>query len=253
MTARWNRIRAGILLVTLAGVTLALLAAQLFPKPLERLVPSFSFPSTIPLSGWELDASFAVTEHDPRGFPMRAGYRTTGSRTPMTVEMRYTPDIRNLYEGGSEMAAAILPSGYLPLDIGMRVLVDTHGRLRRNANDVVLDNTPAEVRHRVGLGSYIFWSADDRMHLSAVVGPSGEGMVMRQEFSRALYGEMARVRPLLRGSVGLAPLPDPRAVIVDFSTPAAAISPETARQRLEEAWFQWQPWCARRFPKPDSE
>ena len=248
MNARWDQIRGIVLTLLLAGVAAALLAAKLQPQPLERLAPSFPF--GLPPAHWTVDDAFAITEHDSRGFAMRAGYRTGDSRAPMTIRMRYTPDIRNLYEGGPEVAAAILPSGYLPLDIGMGVLIDTRGRLRSNARIVNLGDESAELRRKNGIGSYVFWNDDGKIHLSAILRAGRPGVVTRQEFSKDLYGEMARMGSLARGFLGLAPLPDPRSVIVDLSMSTTAGAPEAARRQLEEAWFQWQPWCKQRFPRP---
>ena len=245
----WNAVRSAGLLAILFAVALSLCSTLLFPTPLEHPSPTFPFSAGNPLPGWQSDESFVVSDYDAHGFPLRARYRTQEGRMPTMVEVRYTEDSRNLYDGAPGVSAVILPSGYLPLDIGMRILVDAHGEIRSNSSDPQPSaGTVKPIRRKVG-DAYGLWTHAGRLHLSAVLGAGGVSVVTRPEYSRAIYGKMLNGSLLLRAFLGKARLPDPRCLVFDLSVPDSANAPDVARRQLEEAWEQWRGWCIARFPE----
>ena len=244
----WASVYPWLLLLVLAAAATALGFAVFFPKPLERPVGAFVF-SSDPLPNWHADESYASSTYDEHGAPLKARYLSRQDHVPITASLRFTPDIRALFEGGTTYSATILPSGYLPLDIDMRVLLDGDGKLRINARDASIIPGTAELRRDAKAGSFAFWRDTERVHLSGVIVPNHRSVVTRREFSGNLYGRQWSLQGLERWWHGKGRMPDPSCVIVDIAVLESAASPDAIRRQLELAWAQWRPWCGGHFPE----
>jgi cyanosortase A-associated protein len=237
---RWNKARPAVLLAALAAILGVLARALLAPAPLEHPLPAFPFPAASPIRGWEP----GVPDDDSE-----ASYVAEREGVLLEVRMRFIADIRALHISDSDLEVRMLPVGDLPLDVGMRYLVDAAGRIQGN------EKSAPPVRHRLEIvksaaGDFRgFWDDGRRLHLSALIGSNGHTAATSRELLCNIYLRQFGPGRIAKWFLGETPLPDKRCILADISLLAPDLPRAETRVRLEQAWSEWYGWCAPTFTK----
>lgn len=224
----WRQHRQLILTLTFASVLFTLGQFILDSTAGNRSVPPFSFPSVVPLPGWQLLNS------RPLAKPITS---RTSSYEALLASQEY------LYKR----------DGYR-LQIKMGYVVGTLGRLHdylRDYTSVQLlgDRLLQNLRQQKGVGFYSLFVYQGRSHLTACINPRGGSTVTRGQFLVNRYIYDVQWGSLLAWLLGKQSLPDRRCLWVDLSIPLNQASAETTYPVLEQAWWSYHQWWSSRFPQ----
>ena len=233
----WDKIRPLLLAVGLVVLLGGLARAVLSPVPLERPLPPFAFPAAPPIPGWDAE---------PPDEPSEAFYRSEQAGITLKVRLRFIEDVRSLHISDPNLVMRMLPPGNLPLDVGMRTIVDAAGRLQANEKGAPLTARSLEIE-RAGGDFQGFWEDGREMRLSALIGATGRTAATSRQLMLNIYLPqfgMGRIRDwLFEGAT----LPDKRCILVEASILAPGMDASKAREQLRQAWSEWHDWCAPLF------
>ncbi len=243
----WGKARIVLLILVCAGSVGVLGRTLVLRRPLDPSFPVFNFPQESPLADWRADENFPIakTESEKADHAIQARYYHI--HDSMEIELRFIAEPRLLHVADPTLLQRMPPSGYLPLDVGLRFLVDPLGRVKRNLKRDSTSNGVVEMRSSVDTGSYGIWQDGDHLHLTGIIMASGRSVVTPREFARSAYLEQMSGHRLRRWLMGEALLPDDRCVLADVSVTLAGGSREEAADNLRRTWLQWYGWCAPRF------
>ncbi len=215
----WQQVRIPFLIVAFSSLMLAL--GKSIVNPPASAPPAFTFPSVIPLPGWQpLPSSPLPTNPQSQQQPVEGRhYRYIQNSSSLEIEMRY--------------------------------LVNTDGDVKtliQNYTSIPLTslNLSSELRQQQGVGSYLLLTDQQRAYLSACINPHGESTVTREQFVQNRNTNDLQPTRLLSWLLGRADLRDWRCLWAHLSIPLSKALPESYRA-LEAAWVSWdQKWT--RFP-----
>lgn len=210
--------RVALLAVTISSALLVLAKVTLYPTTTSRYtVKSFTFPSVVPLPGWQklLSAPLAVVKEHPDYLSGRS-YQYTKAGVPLTIEMRY--------------------------------LNDTSGEVKSLLERYTSIPSSPKLRYRAGIGFYGVFTHQQKAYLSSCINPGGGSTVTQKQFNQNRHTNDVQVNRLLRWLLGQEKLEDKRCLWTHLSMPLES-SPSEAYQVLETTWFAWYQWWYPRFPE----
>ncbi len=213
---------------TLAGVFFTICRFILDPTAGNRPVTPFTFPSVVPLPGWQpLEsrplvspiASSSVDIHEADLTSRQYRY-SSQNHQQMEIEMHYVAGTLGNFQGYLEGFSQIRWQSTLPQNL----------------------------RHHEGVGFYSLFVHQGRSHLIACINPRGGSTVTNTQFlaNRRTYDlQLQRIVPWLLGKESLL---DRRCLWSHLSIPLHKASVDT-RPVLEKAWWSWYQWWRSRFPQ----
>lgn len=209
--------RVAILAVTISSALLVLAKVTLSPTTSRYPVSSFTFPSVVPLPGWQkLPSTSLVTVKEHPEYLSGRSYQYSKAGVPLTIEMRY--------------------------------LNDTSGEVKSFLESYISIPSSPKLRYRTGTGFYGLFTHQQKAYLSSCINPSGGSTVTQRQFNQNRHTSDIQVNRLLLWLSG-EKLEDKRCLWTHLSIPLKS-SPSEAYQLLETAWFEWYQWWYPRFPKP---
>ncbi len=224
-----KQLRISLLIFTFASTTLALGKLLVDPNIGKRRLTPVVFPQTVPLSGWQLQASKrfisrTTEEGQVIGKPLDRGkqYRYIQNNLPL--------DIETIYELESQGEYKLFLRNYSSIGTAP------------NEQSFV-------VRQQQGVGTYGMYLVQNRAYLTACMNPRGGSTLTRQQFNdnRARYDLLSsRTIPWLLGQQSLR---DTRCLWSHFSIPLNKSSPQAAYAILEKAWISWYQWWILHYPQ----
>lgn len=228
-------------LVAVVSLSLAAIAicVRLIISPDPQRPPSpVVFPTAI--AGWQtLDLP-----PDP-ALPNTQRYR----RDPLELELQFIPDLPVHYVYNPQLELRFLPRGHLPLDAALHFYLSGRDGIITNLRtdrpiDAVIEHRQLDASTAYGL-----WTANQRLHLSSVITPSGTAGIATRRVARHLYLDPLSPRVVGKWLLGQATLPDRRCVLVHLSLPMDAPGNDTNRRALEQAWADWRAAYRPAFPE----
>jgi cyanosortase A-associated protein len=214
--------------LALIGVAIALGWAILNPQAGRREVRPFAFPADIPLSGWRLQNSQALTFREP--------------------EVKHV----NVPIAGRRFHYQAIAAPSFPLEVKavyvVGTLAEVRGLVKQLGNIELKGNTTWTVQESEA-GHYAWFVQADRTYLTSCLNPRGGNTVTSEEFlhnRHTLDFQPQRLAWVLLGQEGLR---DRRCLWIQISTPIQGLDPEVTRQRLKSFWLPWQAWWRDRFPQ----
>ncbi|NDJ19111.1 cyanoexosortase A system-associated protein [Myxacorys almedinensis] len=232
---RLQHVQQWMLAIALGGSLLAI-AKTFFPSDSLPKTPTFTFPTSVSIPGWQFLQSNEVAvqkrfspalvsrldEHTIAGRQYQ--YRRAGNA--ITIEMRYL----------------------------MRGIVDVPSILQERT--LTLNQPEWTPRDRASIGTYALYEQNRTPHISTCITPHGNTLVQDSEFRRYQTYPTVVIKRLLPWVLGQAPLRDTRCLWVDISikhtvpAPVPTAASPLSTPELEEAWAEWvQSWQGR-FPQP---
>jgi cyanosortase A-associated protein len=245
MSLKWNEKVRPVILVLLSFMAVGVLGWTLVaPKPLTLPKAEYHFTAQFAPPGWVLSPARELP-------PSSAEYQCFKEDVPVTVQLRYTDDLRVEHTPSPDLTDAFLSWDAVPLDIQTCFLLDLRVKIRVNAKTVSrqLSKQTVAIASRDGVGSGSRWSDGNAVHFSSIICPTGEGVALRPQFSRNLYVKQLRLSHIWRSRFANGFPVDSRAITLDVFVPEKALSPEKASEILEQAGFEWMRWCSAHFPQ----
>ncbi len=216
----WKQVRIWLLAVIFVCVFGILSKSIFYPGGNQQVFKPYDFPATVPLPEWQIveSAPIAKKTDDPN---LWAGqhYRYLQNQLPLDIEMRYL----------------------IRTDGKIESLIPKYTGVQFSAGKLALHPHPE-------LGYYAVWVHQERAYLSACINSRGGSTVTADQFSenRNTYDvEFSRFIPWL---LGFQELRDLRCLLTTLSIPVEKASPDHADKILEKAWFSWYRWWQPRFP-----
>lgn len=222
--AFWKPARLLLLAGVFGGMLWVLSRAIAAPKAVKEEVPlaTTTLPETIPLEGWNLQATKLLSQGND--LPSGQEYQYRQNSISVTVQARLMVSDGNISR-----------------------LLFVHTPIRAA-------NAGLQIRQRLGVGYYGILAHDHKAYLSACVNSRGESTVTEPQFMQNRYKYDLQVNRVLPWILGRAPLLDQRCLWTLMATPlpaAAKNNPAVANQSfeaLENAWFSWHQWWKLNFP-----
>jgi cyanosortase A-associated protein len=210
------------LLVAISGAVLLVFAkTALHPSQPNSTLSTYTFPATVPLTGWQAVESRPVERSSLTPLNDRAGnrYRYTQQQIELEIEIRY--------------------------------IVGTDGDIKKFIAQYIKPAQPLnqlqwETRQTQTGGSYALFVDQGNVYLSSCINPYGESTVTDREFkyNRNFYDIRYRLLPWLLGKS----LKDERCLWTIASTPLQNTTPESLYPLLEQVWVEWNEWWRLHFP-----
>ena len=229
----WEQIRNGCLAAALLSSIFVLGKAIAKPYGEQLSQPTYAFPKTVPLPGWQFVQS-----------------------QPHVIARSQAP---GFITAADDLAIAGHHYRYLrngkPLDIEMRYFIDTYKDVADVVEDSTLANRPQKFTTvQSPFGSYALFQRSGKLHLSACITPTGQTTVTDGE----LRGNQTSLNVLATRAIpwflGLEPLRDLRCVwtrlsIASAKPDQAEVSTESQAARdLAQAWQEWVQWWQKNYP-----
>ncbi|PSO59061.1 MAG: cyanoexosortase A system-associated protein [Cyanobacteria bacterium QH_2_48_84] len=207
-------LRIPMLAITFGGVVFALGQSILAPTiSTDKKASSFSFPSKVPLPGWQLVETRSLK--DPPG----RNYQYTRNTLPMEIEMRYV--------------AKAFPNQM---------------RFRKYNESTPSSPEKVEVVRQQGkVGFYGLYIEQQQANLRSCINPRGGSTINYEQFIKNRYTYDLQPTRLVPWLFGQETLKDERCLWTHLSIPLEDVSPKEAYQILENAWFKWYQWWYPRF------
>lgn len=224
----WGQHRQMLIALTFTGVFFTLGRFILDPTAGKRPVTPFTFPSVVPLPGWQLLESVSLAK------PIASN---SDSYEAVLANRKYR------YRQNNQQ-----------MEIESRYVVGTLGDLRtylRDYTSIQLKDSQLlqNLRQHQGVGFYSLFAYQGRSHLIACINPRGGSTVTIAQFfaNRRTYDlQVGRMVPWLLGKESLR---DRRCLWAHLSTPLNQVSAKTTYPILEKAWWSWYQWWSPRFPQ----
>lgn len=223
----WRQHQHKLIAFTFAGVVLTLGRFSLDPTAANRPVTPFTFPSVVPLPGWQLAQSLPLTipkveREDNYGIVSTSRqYSYRQGNQQLKVEINYEEGTLGDFYGYIKY--------YTPISLNSL-------KLRQ------------ESIYQQGVGFYNLFVSQGRSHLVSCINPRGESTVTPAQFfaNRRTYD--LQLQKLLPWFLGKESLIDRRCLWTHLSMPLQKKSAETTYPVLEKAWHSWYQWWKLRFP-----
>ncbi|GAC1478866.1 MAG: hypothetical protein NVS2B14_19820 [Chamaesiphon sp.] len=224
----WKQLRVPLQVLIFANILFVFGRTILDPAIGKQTLTPFVFPSAIPLSQWQMVESHSlknqIIDKPPAPKWIRSG-----------AHYRY---IQN----------------HLPLDIEMGYEAETPGDVKQFIKDRTgikfsLDRPPIILRQHSGVGFYGLFVEQQHAYLDACINSRGGSTFTTEQFSYNRIHYDVQFNRLLPWLIGQKTLRDPRCLWAHLSIPLNQSSPESAYQKLENAWFSWYQWWVLRFPQ----
>ncbi len=210
--------RISILAVTLSSALLVLAKVIFYPATSNYTVSSFTFPSAVPLTGWQvLPSAPLATQKEHPEYLSGIRYQYTRAEMPLTIEMRY--------------------------------LNNTSGEVKDLLKSYTSISSSLKLRHQEEIGFYGLFTHQKKAYLSSCINPRGSSTVTQRQFNQNRHAYDLQINRLLPWLLGQQKLEDKRCLWTLSSIPLKNSS-EEAYQILETAWFAWYQWWYPHFPKP---
>ncbi len=231
----WESIR-GYLLATTLGVSLVVLGKVIvFPTHPKSRLPVYDFPEQVPLSGWQ------STQSHPLAAQLKRGPAFLSNVDLSAIASRHYEYVR---EG-------------MPLELEMRYFVESYTHVPSIIRDSTLLSKKMGLRDRTrpGIGSYVLYADQGKLHLSACIDAQGKTsvydteMVLNQNHPGAIA---KRIAPWL---LKQAPLRDLRCLWVNLSMSpptqtVGVLDPDAIDTKLlEETFIDLVRWWQQNYPK----
>ncbi len=226
---KYKQLRIPLLIIIFASTTLVLGRLILDPSIGKRKHIPVVFPQSVPLNGWQLQASepfiSKTTDYGQIiGKPYANGKKYRYSQNNLVL------DIEMIYELESDSVYLHFLSNYSP--------IVTTNREQFFA-----------IRQHEEAGKYSMYVVQNRAYLTTCMNSRGGGTLTRQEFSdnRTRYDLFSdRTIPWLLGQRNLR---DTRCLWNHFSIPLNKSSPQATYALLEKAWISWYQWWILHYPQ----
>ncbi len=228
LMTNWRQPRQMLLALTFVSVFFSLGRFSLDPTAGNRQVTPLTFPSVVPLQGWQL------LESRPQAEPIT---RVHNSWEAVLATHKYR------YKQNNQQ-----------MEIQMRYVVGTSGELHsyfQNYASIQLHDGQLlqNLRQQQGVGFYSLFVYQRRSHLSACINPRGSSTVTSAQFLANRYTYDRHLRRLVPWLLGKESLPDKRCLWADLSIPLNKESAQTTYPVLTQAWWFWYQWWNPRFPQ----
>ncbi len=219
----WQRVRIGLLTVTLIAVLFILGKLTFYPPVDNFTFTPFQFPKTVPLSTWEQIDSVPLKSKD-------------------------YPDVLTSWQYKYQKN---LDANSWKLDIDMRYLVNTDGKVEKWMQEIAgMKFSAAKLSYgnQAGVGSYGLLEYQERAYLSSCINPRGLSTFELDQFrqNRNLYDlQFSRI---LAWILGRESLKDNRCLWSQLSLPLEKTDLNKAYKILAAVWSDWYQWWQPRFP-----
>lgn len=223
---KWPQYRQILLAIAFVGVGFNLVQFSLDPTAGKRSLPPLSFPSVVPLPGWQLLENRPLTQTTTSPDKLsevvlaRQKYRYRGNNQQLEIEMRYIANTTGELQGYFQNYTSIPPQNVQLL----------------------------QLRYQKETGFYSLFVYQERSHLSACINPHGASTVTKDQFLANRYKYDFQLWHLLPWLLGKSSLPDRRCLWADLSVAINQGSAEATYPILEQAWQSWYSWWSSRFP-----
>jgi cyanosortase A-associated protein len=220
---KWKTIRVYLLAVELIAVFCVLGKIIIFPATEKKIIYDFTFPSLVPLTGWQQISS-----------------------TPLTDKL--VPD--SVYFSGQN----ILGETYkyrqqdIVLEIQIRYLVDTNGDLKYFIKKYTSQVLPILYKTE-GLGFYSFYRDKHNAYLTACINPYGETTVTSDQFYQNNLRHAFQLQRIAIWLTHQTKILDKRCLWTHIKIPLENKTPESLYPILKTAWFDWYRWWSQHYPQ----
>lgn len=223
----WKHIRIFLLVSVLAGVGLVFTKTFLYANSVEKKsVETVALPGEVPLSGWQSTGNQPLADQTPEWPNYLAGRKYS-----------YIQDSDTL-------------------DIEARYIVGTNGDVRKFISDYTdlsqpIEQLNLETRYQNGVGSYLIFADQGKMHLSSCVNPYGGSTVTIRDYqwNRNFRDVRYRLIPWLFGES----LKDERCLWTHAEIDLDGRALDEATALVESAWLPWSQWWASYLPTIKSQ
>jgi cyanosortase A-associated protein len=217
-----------ILLLLLCGGVMLVFGKALFgtPKAPLREPASVRFPSRVPLDGWQMLDSQALTLQVLWNTKVASGWRyryQSPNAQSLNIELRYVADVVN--------SQSDLPQMFSILTQISPQIVDS-----------------STTRYRPEIGFYSLFTDRETDYLSACINPRGGSTVTGKQFQQNRFVHDLRVDRLIPWFLGEGKLMDHRCLWTMLSLPQNSVTSGTRGQILENAGVDWIRWWQANFP-----
>ena len=223
----WLKLKALLLAATFSSALLVLSKSILNPTTVDREVPTFDLPGTVPLKEWTFVGSYPLTTQSAQNPALLS------SVDEQSIAARHYQYARN----GVQLA------------IEMRYFADSY----IDVPSIIKESSLASKKPTIALhdqaeiGAYALFNQQGRTYLSACIKPSGRTTVSDRQFHQNQNNVEVLSERLLPWFLGQDSLRDMRCLWANLSIPSNT-SLETSEQILRNAWVSWQPWWRYHFP-----
>lgn len=229
----WGQVRTLWLMATLFSCVAVLGKALTKPHAEKPPQPTYDFPQTVPLSGWQFVQGIPIAQHRS----IAPGFVT--SVDDLAIASQHYRYLRN----GK------------PLNVEMRYFVDSYSSVLDVLKDSTLKNqTQTVTTVESPSGSYALFQRSGKLHLSACIPPNDRTSVTDAEFRGNQLRPPIVAPRIIPWFLGIAPLRDSRCLWANLSissaNPDSADVPRDSEavRDLEQAWTEWRQWWQKNYP-----
>ncbi|NJR65524.1 MAG: cyanoexosortase A system-associated protein [Leptolyngbyaceae cyanobacterium CRU_2_3] len=217
-------------LLQLACLSIFLTLSKLVLDPVagQRPFAPFSFPRSIPISGWQLVDS-----------------------QPLGDRRSNLPKYNRVIAGQQYLYQQTAAQKTRQLEIEVRYVVNTDGnifQLIKEQKAIALKTSPTQVKTNIGI--YSRFTVDQQTHLTSCINPRGTSTVTSEQFLHNRYTHDGQLDRLFAWSLGQNSLLDKRCLWVDLSMSAETHMSKQVEASLEKVWRDWMMVWQPQFPHP---
>jgi cyanosortase A-associated protein len=222
---QWEQVRSYLLAATLLGSLGVLGKLVLFPKNQMPDMPTYTFPTTVPLQKWRFVQSYPMTLQKETA---PALVTSVDAQTVAGQQYRYI-------QNGA------------PLTIEMRYFVDTYIHVPSILEDSTLASRKPDYKVlNSATGEYARFEEFGKVHQSACVTQYGGTSVSDRQLRQRQNTLPVLSKRFFPWFLGQASLRDLRCVWVNMAIETRALNANS--QLLDQTWSEWVQWWQNHYP-----
>jgi cyanosortase A-associated protein len=219
--------RLALLRLTCLSIFLTVSKLIIDPAAGQRAFATFSFPKTVPITGWQFVQSQSLS--DRRSESLRYNWVVSGQH------YRYQKTNAQQQQ----------------LNIEVRYVVNTNGNISQLIQEQqTIASNASQTQVETDLGAYSRFTIDHQTHLTSCINPRGGSTATSEQFLHDRYSDAWQLDRLLSWSLGQNDLLDKRCLWVDLSLSADAQPSDQVAADLEKLWRDRGMIWRSQFPQP---